>query len=76
MNVKSRLAKIEKSPRVSPPVAIRVWFSGGGYVERRDPGGQIIERLTDAEFEAQAKRNGDEVIQVSRETIEARGGYS
>lgn len=52
MTLKSRLAKIEKRQTAARPVEIQVWLSGDGYCERMGVAGGVVERLTDAEFEA------------------------
>jgi hypothetical protein len=62
MTAKSRIAKIEKHHCAAAPVVIHVWLYADGFHERRDGSGQIIERLTDAEFDERMKREGGRVI--------------
>jgi len=65
-NLRSRIEKLETVKRKSEKTVIRVWFFDDetGYHERTGTDGKLIERLTQAEWEAMIKKDGEQVIEV------------
>jgi len=70
MTIKTRIEKAEKGVNPNAPPVIHVWFSGNGYHERHGPGGEVLERLNDAEWAERMKN--EKVIQVPSSIMDDR----
>jgi hypothetical protein len=52
MTLKNRLQKLEEVKEAEKPLVIRVYLKGAdGLLRRHDPGGNLIETITQAEYD-------------------------
>jgi hypothetical protein len=71
MTLKNRLVKLEEKANPPGPTVIHVYMTGDGFYTRRAPNGEIIERLTQAEYD---NLSGDAIkIRVVYDKSESTG---